>query len=156
MSQDQSQSIFDPQAFMNAQITGANATQYVPCPVGEFQAVSDSVTPRQWTKRDDPNTKGVALDIEWSIGDPAVLELLGREKVLVRQGIMLDMTPSGAIDLGPGRNVALGRLRDALGVNDPNQVFSFQQLVGQAARVKVEHEIYRDAPMAKVTAVSRL
>lgn len=149
-------STFDPAAFMQTQFQGANDTQFQPCPVGEYPAVIDKVTPREWTSRKDPTKSGVALDILWSIDSPAVAETLGRDKVMVPQGIMLDLTAAGGLDTGPGRNINLGRLREAVGLNDPSRAFAFGDFVGKVARVKVTHEIYNDAPFAKVTAVSRL
>lgn len=151
----QSQSSFDPEAFLNAQQQGANATQFKPCPAGEYPAVADDVKPREWVSQ-EKGTSGVALDVFWSIDSDAVRNELGREKVIVVQGIFLDLTPSGALDMGENKNVRLGQLREAVGLNDPNQPFSFGMIRGKAAKVKVEHEIYKNAPMAKVTGAVRL
>lgn len=149
-------SVFDPQAFMNSQVQGANDTQFKPCPAGEYPAVIDSATPRQWTSKKDPSKSGVAVDVAWSIDSGAVLSELGRDKVVVTQGVMLDLTPAGGLDIGTGKNINLGRLREAIGLNDASQPFAFNMLVGKVARVKVEHEVYNNAPFAKVTAVARL
>jgi hypothetical protein len=149
-------STFDPAAFMQTQFQGANSTQYKACPVGEYPAVVDKVTPREWTSKADPSKSGVALDIIWSIDSPAIRADLGRDKVFVPQGIFLDLTPSGGLDLGEGKNVKLGQAREACGINDPNRAFALGDFVGKVARVKVEHEIYNNEPRAKVTGVSRL
>lgn len=151
-----STSAFDPTAFMNAQHVGANDTQYKPCPTGEFPAVIDKVEPREWRSSKDPSKSGVALDVLWSIDSDPIRTELARDKVIVKQGIMLDLTPAGGLDTGTGKNINLGRLREALGLNDPSQPFSFGMLVGKVAKVKVEHEIYNNAPMAKVTAAVRM
>lgn len=148
-------SVFDPAAFMNAQVTGANDTQFRPCPVGEFPAVIDKVEPRQWTSKDGTKS-GVALDVLWSIDSDTIRTELGRDKVIVKQGIMLDLLPSGALDLGTGKNINLGRLREAVNLNDPSQPFSFGMLPGKVAKVKIEHEMYNNAPMAKVSAAVRM
>lgn len=150
-----STSAFDPTAFMNTQITGANDTQFRPCPIGEYPAVIDKVEPREWTSRDGTKS-GVALDVFWSIDSDTIRTELGRDKVVVKQGVMLDMTPQGTIDGGVGKNINLGRLREALGMNDPSMPFSFAMLPGKVAKVKVEHEIYNNAPMAKITSVVRM
>jgi hypothetical protein len=61
----------------------------------------------------------------------------GRQLVNVRQGIMLDLTPDGGVDTTEGKNVPLGRLRAAVGLNDPSVEFAFNQLPGRMAKVKV-------------------
>ena len=43
--------------------------------------------------------------------------------------------------MGKGKNVALGRLREALGQNTPGKPWSFGMLVGQVAKVAVKHRI---------------
>lgn len=149
-------SVFDPTAFMNSQVQGANDTQFHPCPAGEYPATIEEVTPREWTARDGSGKSGVALDVVWSVDSPAVREELGRDKVTVKQGVMLDLTAAGSLDTGTGKNVNLGRLREAVGLNDPSQAFSFSMLPGKVARVKVIHEPYKDTIFAKVTAVSRM
>lgn len=130
---------FDPNAFLNLTITEANSTQSVPVPVGEYTAVIEKVEPRTWQSRDDASKSGVALDVFYSIDDSNVKALLGRDKITVKQGIMLDLTDGGGLDMGKGRNISLGRLRDATGLNVPGQPFSFAQLPGRAVRVRVKH-----------------
>lgn len=150
-----SQSQFDPEAFLNAQHQGANATQFKPCPAGEYNAVVDDVKPREWRSKDGTKS-GVALDVLWSIDSDVVRNELGRDKVIVTQGIMLDLELSGALATGENKNVRLGQLREAVGLNDASAPFSFGMLRGRAAKVKVEHEVYNNAPMAKVTGAVRL
>lgn len=150
-----SDSAFDPEAFLRGTVQGANSTQFIPCPVGEYPAIVDDVKARPW-KSEEKGTSGVVLDVLWSIDSEAVRQELGRDKVVVSQGVMLDLTESGGIDQGKGKNVRLGQLRDAVGLNDPSADFNFLMLKGRAAKVKVEHELYRNAPMAKVTGAVRL
>lgn len=149
------QSAFDPEAFLRGTVQGASSTQAKACPIGEYNAIIDDVKARPWASQ-EKGTSGTALDILWSIDSDVVRNELGRDKVIVPQGIMLDLTPSGGLDMGEGKNWRLGRLRDAVGLNDPSQDFNFLMLKGRAGKVKVEHEVYRDAPMAKVTGVVKL
>lgn len=149
--------MFDPQSFLDTSIEGANSTQSIPVPAGDYTAVIDKVTSRQWTKKDDPTVSGVALDIIWSIDDQSVKELLDRDKVVVKQGVMLDMNDTGTgLDMGKGKNVGLGRLREALGKNNPGERFSFSQLPGCVAKIRVKHRADKDQIFAEVEAVSRL
>jgi hypothetical protein len=76
--------------------------------MGEFPGVIDKIAARQWQSGDGTKT-GVALDVTWAIEDDEAKATTGRDVVTARQGIMLDLTPDGAIDMGEGKNVALGR-----------------------------------------------
>lgn len=138
--------MFDPSQFLDMTIEGDNSTVAIPVPAGEFAAIIDKVDVRQWTKRDDPTVSGLTLEVFWAIEDDGVKEMLGRDKVLAKQGIMLDITEAGGLDMGKGKNVGLGRLRAACNLNNPGQAFSFQQLPGQFAKVTVTHRTDKDDP----------
>ena len=51
---------------------------------------------------------------------------------------------------GPGKNVGLGRLREALGQNSPTKKWSWKHLEGVAAKIKVEQRITADGTFAQV------
>lgn len=129
---------FDPQAFLDSSITESNDTKIVPVPVGDYTAIVDKIVPRTWTSKDGTQS-GVALDILWIIEDQDVKTFLGRDTVTCKQGLMLDLTPTGQLDMSKGRNVGLGRLREAVNLNKPNEAFSFAMLPGQMAKVSVTH-----------------
>lgn len=148
--------MFNPEQFLDQQFTEANDTKLVPVPVGEYTAIAGDVKCRQWQSKSDPSKSGLTLDITWEIDDPAVKELLGRERVTVKQGIMLDLTESGSMDMGKGRNVGLGRLREALDLNKPGQAFSFSMVPGRLAKVSVSHRIDGENIFAEVKQVARM
>lgn len=130
---------FDPNQFLDMQITESNDTVLRPVPVGEYTAVCTSCEVRPWQGKADPTQSGLALDMKWEIDDAGLKEELGRQPT-VKQGIMLDMTADGTgLDMGKGRNVGLGRLREALGLNVSGQPFSFSMIAGRAAKVKITH-----------------
>jgi hypothetical protein len=148
--------MFNPDQFLDMQVTESNDTVVVPVPVGEYTAVVGEVKCRQWQKKDDPTVAGLALDIVWEIDDQNVKALLGRDKVTVKQGIMLDLTESGGLDMGKGKNISLGRLREATGLNSPGQPFSFSMLAGRVAKVSVSHRIDGDKIFTDVKGVAKL
>lgn len=148
--------MFSPEQFLDMQTTEANDTKLVPVPVGEYIAIADEVKARQWRKKDDPSIAGLALDIVWSIDDAAVKQLLGRDKVTVKQGLMLDLTESGGLDMGKGKNVALGKLREAVGLNEPGRPFSPAMIQGQMAKIKVDHRVDGDTIYSDVKAVTKV
>ena len=147
--------MFDADSFLNSSISGANDTVVVPVPEGEYTGIIQDVKASQWQSKDGTST-GVALDVTWLVEDEDVKAKLGRPTVTVRQGIMLDTTTEGGIDTGVGRNVPLGRLREAVGKNDPKEKFSFGQLPGLAATIVVKHRIDGENTYAEVKGVAKL
>lgn len=148
--------MFSPDQFLDMPIEGSNDTKIVPVPVGEYTAVAEDVKVRQWQAKDDPSKSGLALDIVWNVDDAGLRELLGREKITCKQGIMLDLTDSGSIDMGKGRNIGLGRLREALGLNEPGQPFSFTMIPGRLAKVSIKHRVHEEDVFAEVKGVAKL
>ena len=130
---------FDPNIFLEQSFSEANSTKNEPCPAGEFLAVIKKFDLRQWTSKDDATKSGLALDIIWTVEDESVRQALGRTEVTVKQGIMLDLTEAGGLDMSKGKNTNLGRLREAVGLNVAGQPFSFNLLTGQMAKISVKH-----------------
>jgi hypothetical protein len=151
--------MFNPEVFLNTTTTSAADTQLLPVPEGEYTAVSSPVTKDSFRTFDikrgaRAGTKGMSLDLEWTINDEALKAELGREPK-VRQSMMLDTTGDGSgLDFGKGRNIGLGRLREALGQNKDGQPWSFAMLGSQVARVKVKHRMVEDKVYAEVSEVS--
>ena len=146
---------FDAQSFLDASVTGSNDTKVVPVPVGEYMGIVDKVLPRQWQSKDGTQS-GIALDVFWLVEDANVKAVLGRDVVTCKQGIMLDLTPEGALDISKGKNIGLGRLREAVGKNNANEAFSFSMLPGAAARISVSHREANDEIYSEVKAVAKL
>lgn len=144
---------FDADQFMNSSTTDANSTQYTPVPEGEFQASINSVTPRV------TGTGKALLNIGWKVDDERVRTETGMADPMVYQTIWLDVTESGGLDTGKGKNVGLGKLREALGQNKPGAPWSPGMLMGQVAMIRVGHSIdKRDnvSIQAEVKAVAAL
>lgn len=149
-------SMFSPEQFLDMQFDQANDTKVVPVPAGEYLAVVKEVKIRPWQSKADPSKAGVALDLQWTIDDDGVKTLLGRDEVNCKQGVMLDLTEAGGMDMGKGRNIGLGRLREACGLNTPGQPFSVTMLTGRMARVKIEHRTDGENLYAEVKAVTKV
>lgn len=146
---------FDPQSFLDSSVSGSNDTKVIPVPVGDYQGVIDKVLPRQWQSKDG-STTGIALDVFWLVEDANVKAALGRDTVICKQGIMLDTTPQGGLDMDKGKNIGLGRLREAVGKNDPNELFSFSMLPGLAATISVSHRVNGEETYSEVKGVAKL
>lgn len=147
---------FDPAAFLDATISDSNSTKPTPVPVGDYTGIVESVDVRSNLSRKDPSRVITALDVIWSVEDPNVKALLGREHVTVKQGILLDITNDGRISTEAGANVGLGRLREATGTNEPGRSFSLRDIIGRAAHIHVKHRVDGEDIYAEVGKVAKL
>jgi len=144
---------FDPATFLNTTFTEANDTKVIPVPAGEYLAISEKVEIKPWSSKDGSNS-GIKLEIVWDIQDENVKALIGRDVVKVTQQQMLDLTDTGALDLGKGKNVGLGRIREALGLNTPGEPFAFGMIQGRMAKVAVSHRTYNDEIFAEIKKIA--
>ena len=129
-------STFDPDSFLNEEIDGAFSTSLEPIPEGEYLAVIGSEEKSVQVRQ--TNKGSLILDVTWEIQDEALFTQLGRTKLTVRQSLFLDTTPNNTLDRSKGKNVQLGRLRAALGQNDPMKPWVFGMLKGAGpATIKV-------------------
>lgn len=125
---------FDPDTFMNTDQGGGEfSTTFEPVPEGEYNALITKIEPRT------TSTGKALLDVYWQMDAPGDEE--AHEKSC-RQSVWLDLTDSGSLDRGKGRNIQLGRLLEALGLNGKS--WAPGQLVGMVARVNVKHRITDD------------
>ena len=127
-------SLFDPNTFLEQTVTGAMDTKYPVIPAGEYPAISKSIAARKMPNADPTKGAYTVLDIVWAIDDAGVKEATKLENPTCRQSVFLDLVYSEAegkevLDTSATKNVQLGRLREALGLNKPDEVFSFSQLV---------------------------
>ena len=132
-------SIFDPDMLLNEQFAEANSTTRMPVPEGEYVGMVKDIKVRVVNSKDGTRSFPV-VDITWDLDDQNLREAMDRKEVTCRQGIMLDVTANGGLDMSKGKNVSLGRLREALNMNTPGQSFSFAMLPGAGpATVSVKH-----------------
>lgn len=127
---------FDVSAFMNAQFEGENDTKLIPCPVGEYQGTIRDVKIEPWASQDGTKN-GLKMTSRVEITDEAVTNVTQRKPTNVRYDFILELTPEGGLDMGRGKNVRLGQLREATGLNSKGQPFGFPMLEGRMVQVKV-------------------
>lgn len=128
--------MFNPEAFASSVVDGAMSTRLVPVPAGEYTALIEKIAARP------TNEKGsTPCDITYDIQDDNLKVQLALPKITCRGNVWLDITSSGGLDNGEGKNTGLGRLREAVGQNDPAKPWSPSMLIGQLVRVKVTQSI---------------
>jgi len=155
------QSTFNPEMFMNTVLDEANSTEYVLVPPGEYKGVieplsSDAFKEFTIKKGENAGKKTYRLDLSIALSDDTgqLKELLGRVPK-VRYGIMLEVNSAGGLEIGKGRNVQLGRLREAVGQNVKGMRWNPPMLGGQPITVKVVHDMYDGKPQTQVKDVSK-
>src|SRR3990167_2206871 len=159
--------MIDVSNFANTE-AGAMETKFVAVDAGEYVAmIPQGAVPEAPKKTQVDGEDRYVLDINWEISkdDPkyeAQKKKTGMSNVRVRQSIFLDLVERGGKTVlanGPGQNIQLGRLRAAVGQNDPAKKWSPQHLEGVVARIKVENRIYECdtyAQVAKKDGVTKL
>lgn len=137
-------STFDPNLFLDATTTEASLKR-PPLPIGDYTAIIGEMTPRQWVSPKDATKSGMAIDVQLEIDVPgSVQEQLGltQPTLKVKDGIMLDTTEAGGLDMSPGKNAKLRRYREATGLNIAGKPFNIRMLQGNAVKVKIGHREY--------------
>ncbi len=122
--------MFDIDSFLSSS-ADAGSTKFEPIPAGDYTAIIDDAQLRA-------AGNGVVLDVTCLLQAPEVAQKLGRDKLSVRGGLFLDLTPSNQLDMGAGKNIRLNRLREAVGLNKPMPVRELKdQLKGKTVKVQV-------------------
>lgn len=153
--------MIDPDKFLNQKIDKPSETSFIPVPVDDYLCmipVGGVQPPREIVGKD--GNKSVIIDLNWEIVSSdknykKVCEHTGMESPFVKQSIFLDVdydSEGNATGLseGIGKNIQLGRLREAVGLNKPGKDFSFKHLEGATATVKVEHRVVGEDTYAQV------
>lgn len=136
-----SASTFDPATFMNQETAGVMETRYTPVPADDYTSTIDDVVVRE-------AGDSILLDVTHLLHAPELAEKMGMERLTVRQGIFLDISANGVLELGPNKNVKLGRLREAVGQNKPGP-WNFAKLKG-AGPMKISVSIKPDKEDATI------
>lgn len=130
--------LFDPVEASNLmdQQLEANETRRMPLPQGETVAQIMEITFKGGTsqKTGQPWNR---MDCKLEITDPEYISQYpgSPEKLTTTLGLMLDMN-NGQIATGPNKNIRLGRLRDAAGVNGK----PLSALQGSFIRITIGHK----------------
>lgn len=148
---------FNADTFLNQTVSGPMSTSVTPCPEGEFKAIIDDGD--KWiTFAGGTSDKGEwnKVSILFNILDEGVRAQLKRDKVFVPMQSFLDVTDSGTMDTSEGKNVKIGRLRDAADQMADNN-WNIGKLKGKGPFiVKVSQRADKDDPSIKYAEIVRV
>ena len=142
--------MLNAQEFLGMTQQGANATKLELIPEMEVgaQIAIDGLDLKdfKYKRGDREGQTGYRMTVKWEIDDPTgeIEKTIGRRPVIV-QSVMLDVTEAGSLDMGKGKNVTLGRLREAVGQNTDGKPWNPQMLLGQRAKIKIKHSINKES-----------
>lgn len=139
---------FDPDTFLSVTVESELSTETTPIPDGEYTASVKDVSARQ-------SGDFMLLDVTWSIDDAALAEHIGIKNPTVRQSCFLDMTAQGNLDIGKGKNVQLGRLREALGQNTPRP-WAPGMMIGCVAVIRTQQRQHEGRTFVDVKGVRKV
>lgn len=151
---------FNPNAFMDEAPGGKLDTALEPPREGEYMFTPESceISEQTSTKPEHAGKSWPRMTIQWRLMDEAEKQRLGRDNVFVRQQFLLDTDPTtGRLDFGKGKNVRLGSIYEALGMNDgtgtPNRI---NNASGTLVLGRVTHTSAKNDPETKYAEVSRV
>ncbi len=136
--------MFDVQGFMQTVVDSASSTKYINPPdlddaIGQIKKVDG----REIVTATNP--KQVVVDITFDMIDDRVKEHTHRENGNnARYSVFIDTTPGGGLDMGEGKNVKLGKLREAVGQNTPGEPWAFSMLIDKTCRCKLVNRTAED------------
>lgn len=152
---DQSQ--FDPSMFLNATTTEASVRR-PPLPAGlvVMGTIQDLQIRKVQGKKDTTKTY-TFMDVKIVVQVPLEYQADGPNKqppeITFTDGVSLDTTPSGGLDMSPGMNGKLRRYRESLDMNTPGVPFSPVQMIGRQIAVKIKHEPFEGEMYDRVDSV---
>lgn len=155
-------SAFDPNQFLDAQQTDVNTkrpslpTENPEDPNGLYLAVIGEIKADTGTigKGDRIGQPWISMIVPLKIQVPSSLQALGiPAELTLTDRAFLDLTPQGGLDNGIGKNRQQRTYRDATGMNNPGEPFSWRMLQGHTVKVKVTHELYQEQIQERVSTI---
>lgn len=153
---------FDPNVFLDAQVTEINEKR-PPLPIenpedenGLYLAVIGEIKADSGTigKGDRAGQPWVSMVIPLKIQVPPAVQGLGiPPELTITDRAFLDLTPSGSLDNGKGKNRQQRVYRDATGTNVPGEAFAWRMLQSRTVKVKIAHEMYEGNLQEKIAQV---
>lgn len=149
-------SAFSPDIFLQTNYQETTSTVASLLPKDTYVGIIKDLVPRQVQGTKDTTKWYLFMDFNVEIGTPAALkEELGRDISKIRHSVGVELIEgSNAIDMGKGKNVQLGRIRDAAGQNVSGQAWAPGMLNGAMVKVDVTQEPSDKDPLIKYNRIA--
>lgn len=153
-------SAFDPTTFLDGTTT-EESTRRPPIPDGtEMPGEITDLQPKPWASKDQTKSGfkfDVTVKFDLTQAPLPVQQLLeGVSTLTMTDSIMLDIKDGGAIDYAKGKNGALRRYREALGMNTAGVSFSPRQMIGRMAKFRISHRTHENEIFDQIDGISKL
>ncbi len=146
-------SIFNADVLLNCTTEAKLATSIPPMPNGEWIF---SITGVEFK---NPKPDVIIMDAAVECIDPEVCAVTGMNPTRSKISCFCDVTDTGLLDDTEGKNIQLGKLREALGQNEAGVPWSPMMVVGGQVRGKTQQKPDSKDPSitrSEIVALSRL
>jgi len=138
--------MFDVNAFLQTVVTGANDTKFYNPPDGDWPAQVSKLEGKtiKYKTKEGVEVEQPVMTVVWELLSDECRRAVHAEKAFARQTIFLDFLDNAALDMGEGKNKALGYVREALGQNEKGKQWKPSDLIGGMAQVTTKTEAAKD------------
>lgn len=156
---------FNPEAYLDAPIDKPLERRLPLSPTDYTGIIQDAkiVTWQSKEKIDEATgnfMSGLKVELKVALEVPEAERArvnLATPTFVITDGMLLDLTPTKAIDDSPGRNNRLRMYREATGQNNAGETFSIRKLIGKPIRVKIGHRVLPSGePTEEIKQVAKL
>lgn len=152
---------FNADNFLTQTVVAAMDTVVTPIPEGDypFQVTKVNITSGIIKNGDNAGKTWAAVKLRCLCLDPNVAQELNREEAYQNAQVFLDLTEDeSGLAVGAGKNVDLGRLREAVGQNDEDEEWNLMMLQGGTFVGTVKHKFRDDSqdPYGEMTAFASM
>lgn len=150
---------FNPDALLDLSTEGQMSTREKVLPEGDYEGTIKSMKGRvTQSEKGVFNWLDFTIEIDGNQQAPngqLVSEIVNRPSTTVRYSISLDLTDAGTLSKEEGRNLGLGRLREAVDQNHEG-AWSVRNLIGARARFGIKHSFDKNDPSIIYQNVARV
>lgn len=140
---------FNPDSLLDITSDAPMSTRENLVPEGDYEGEITKVAGRQTTSdKGTYNWLDVTVSVNGNCMTPdgrLLSDIIMRPSTILRYSMSLDLNDAGGLDAEQGKNVALGRLREAVGQNAKGP-WTPRNLIGARARFTVKHRFDKQDP----------
>jgi hypothetical protein len=147
---------FDPRSLLATTVKAKLDTKLPPIPLtetDEFPLLCSKVDVRTITGKKD-GQQYITLDLTYRVMDESIAAQMNIEQPTCRYSFILEVNQGGMLEVGPSKNIKLGRLLEASGIH--SKEWSLSMLEGTTCFGKIAHRPDEDDPEIIYNEVKRV